>query len=139
MKRALHTLAIAGGVLLSGAAAAQAVDYGQAEYAASCAGCHGAAGRGDGHFREYLNRAPADLSVLARSNGGVFPAQRVFDAIDGRKTVTGHGRAGEMPIWGAAYASQAKGDPTVAGLPPETAARLKIALLVDYLYRLQQR
>ncbi len=139
MKNALRTLAIAGALLLSGAAVAQSIDYGQSEYAASCAGCHGTGGRGDGHFREYLNRAPADLTVLARNNGGVFPAQRVFDAIDGRRTVSGHGRAGEMPIWGAAYASQAKGDPTVAGLAPETAARLKIALLVDYLYRLQQR
>lgn len=139
MDAVLRALVVAGGVLLSGAAAAQSIDYGQTEYAGSCAGCHGAAGRGDGHFREFLNRTPADLTVLARSNGGVFPAQRVFDAIDGRKTVTGHGRAGEMPIWGAAYASPSKGDPTVAGLAPEAAARLKVALLVDYLYRMQQR
>lgn len=139
MDRRLRGLMLAAGVLLSGAAAAQSVDYGQAEYSGSCAGCHGAGGRGDGHFREYLNRAPADLTVLARNNGGVFPAQRVFDSIDGRRTVNGHGRAGEMPVWGAAYAMQSRGDPTVAGMAPEAAARLKIAMLVDYLYRIQQR
>lgn len=120
-------------------AAAQSIDYGQAEFAANCSGCHGAAARGDGHFREFLNRAPADLTVLARTNGGVFPAQRVMQAIDGRNTVSGHGRAGEMPVWGAVYATQVKGDPTTAGLPPEAAARMKIALLVDYLNRIQQR
>ena len=138
MKALLGTAAL-GGVLLCGPARAQTIDYGQAEFVASCAGCHGKGARGDGHFREYLNRAPADLTGLARNNGGVFPAQRVFDAIDGRKSVTGHGQAGEMPIWGAAYSAQSRGDPTSTGLAPETAARLKIALLVDYLYRQQQR
>ena len=138
MKTLLASAAL-GGMILSGPSLAQSIDYGQAEFAASCAGCHGKGARGDGHFREYLNRAPADLTTLARNNGGVFPAQRVFDAIDGRKTVSGHGQAGEMPIWGATYAAQSRSDPTTAGLPPDTAARLKIALLVDYLYRQQQR
>lgn len=130
---------LAAGALAAQPAAAQSIDYGQAEFAASCSGCHGPAARGDGHFREFLNRAPADLTTLARNNGGVFPAQRVMQAIDGRNTVSGHGRAGEMPIWGAVYATQGKGDPTTAGLPPEAAARMKIALLVDYLNRIQQR
>jgi mono/diheme cytochrome c family protein len=130
---------LATGALAALPAAAQSIDYGQAEFAASCSGCHGATARGDGHFREYLNRAPADLTVLARGNGGVFPVQRVMQAIDGRNTVSGHGRAGEMPIWGAVYVTQVKGDPTTVGLAPEAAARMKIALLVDYLNRIQQR
>jgi mono/diheme cytochrome c family protein len=134
-----HALAIVAAAIVSAPAGAQSIDYGQAEFAASCSGCHGAMARGDGHFREYLNRPPADLTVLSRNNGGVFPAQRVMQAIDGRNTVSGHGRAGEMPIWGTAYAMQAKGDPSTAGLPPEAAARMKITLLVDYLNRIQQR
>jgi mono/diheme cytochrome c family protein len=126
-------------LFLSAPSLAQTIDYGKAEFAASCAGCHGAGGRGDGHFREFLNRAPADLTTLATSNGGLFPAQRIMEAIDGRKTVSGHGRAGEMPIWGAVYAAAGKSDPATAGLPPEAAANMKIALLVDYLKRIQER
>ena len=130
MKTLLTTAALCG-LMLSGPSFAQSIDYGKAEFDTSCAGCHGKGARGDGHFREYLNRAPADLTVLARNNGGVFPAQRVFDAIDGRKSVSGHGQAGEMPIWGASYMAQAKSEPTATGLAPEAAARLKISLLVD--------
>jgi mono/diheme cytochrome c family protein len=138
--KTLIAFAVTAGASMSAPAFAQSIDYGQAEFAASCSGCHGRSARGDGHFREYLNRAPSDLTVLAKNNGGVFPAQRVLEAIDGRKTVSGHGRAGEMPIWGAVYATQqGKGEPATAGLPPEAAARMKIAMLVDYLYRQQQR
>ncbi|MFO0232300.1 MAG: hypothetical protein ACK51M_04450 [Burkholderiales bacterium] len=137
--RRLPALALAIGAIATAPALAQSIDYGQAEFSASCSGCHGTTARGDGHFREFLNRPPADLTVLARNNGGVFPAQRVMQAIDGRNTVTGHGRAGEMPIWGTAYAMQAKGDPGTAGLPPGAAGRMKFALLVAYLNRIQQR
>jgi len=138
MKTSL-ALAIAAAAIVSAPVGAEPIDYGRAEFAANCSGCHGADARGDGHFREFLNRTPPDLTGLALKNGGVFPAQRVMQSIDGRQTVAGHGRAGEMPIWGAAYATQTKGDPSTAGLPPEAAARMKIALLVDYLHRIQRR
>jgi mono/diheme cytochrome c family protein len=130
-------------LILSGVALAQQqtdVDYGKAEYAANCSGCHGPGGAGDGHFREFLNRAPADLTRLARANGGVFPAQRVQEIIDGRRAAAGHGAAGEMPIWGASYMIQARSDPRfTGGAGAEAYARGKVALLVDYLNRIQVR
>jgi len=126
---------------LACAACAQSmnVDHGRAEYINNCSACHGDSGTGDGHFRLFLNRKPADLTVLARENGGVFPAQRVFDAIEGRRTVAGHGQAGEMPVWGTSYVAQARHDPTVPPGAGEAFARARISLLIDYLNRIQVR
>lgn len=115
------------------------IDYGRAEYVNNCAACHGDGGTGDGHFRLFLNRKPADLTTLARENGGVFPALRVFEAIDGRRGVSGHGEAGEMPIWGSTYMAQARYDPAIPPGAAEAYARARISLLVDYLYRIQSR
>ena len=113
-------------------------DYGRSEYMSNCAGCHGTTGVGDGHFRQFLNRAPSDLTALSRNNGGVFPAQRLFEVIDGRQTISTHGAPGEMPIWGASYAAQSRRDPAAAGISSESYVRSRIALLVDYLYRIQR-
>jgi len=113
-------------------------DYGKAEYLSNCAGCHGTEGRGDGHFREFLVRAPADLTRLSKDNQGVFPVQRVIDVIDGRTLVAGHGQR-EMPIWGADYRAQAHA--LYGGRGPvhaESYVRYRIQLLVGYLMRLQQ-
>ncbi|MEN9760309.1 MAG: hypothetical protein RI906_135 [Pseudomonadota bacterium] len=126
---------------VASAAFAQAmnIDQGRAEFMNNCSACHGESGTGDGHFRIFLNRKPADLTVLARENGGVFPAQRVFDSIDGRRTVAGHGQAGEMPVWGTSYVAQARHDPTVPPGSGEAFARARISLLIDYLNRIQAK
>lgn len=115
-----------------------ALDHGKAEYESNCAGCHGVSGRGDGHFAQFLNRAPSDLTLLSRRNGGVFPMQRVSEVIDGRTAVAGHGAAGEMPIWGSTYAAKAKTDPVGRIMFSESFVRNRIAVLADYLYRIQQ-
>jgi len=62
-------------------------DAGKREYDTNCAGCHGAKGRGDGPQAKDLKVKPADLAHLARNNGGVFPINRVYDIVDGRKEV----------------------------------------------------
>jgi len=113
-------------------------DYGRAEYLSNCAGCHGMEGRGDGHFREFLVRSPADLTQLAKDNQGVFPVQRVIEIIDGRTLVAGHGQR-EMPIWGADYRAQAHS--LYGGRGPvnaESYVRYRIQLLVGHLMRIQQ-
>jgi mono/diheme cytochrome c family protein len=133
-----HAIALVGALAVALPAAAQTVDYGRAEFAANCSGCHGASGKGDGHFRQFLNRAPADLTQLARKNGGVFPMKRVHDAIDGRNPLPMHGAPGEMPIWGDAYAVQAQREGMVAGMTQEVYVRNKVNLLIDYVFRLQQ-
>ena len=58
---------------IAGAARAQDVDVGKAEFQSSCASCHGADGKGNGPLREQLKVPPSDLTVLARNNNGVFP------------------------------------------------------------------
>lgn len=44
---------------------AATVERGAAIYAANCASCHGAAGRGDGEAARTLNPRPADLAWLS--------------------------------------------------------------------------
>jgi mono/diheme cytochrome c family protein len=72
---------------------------GAKSYRTYCANCHGPAGAGDGYLADTLAVPPADLTLLAKRNGGVFPAERVAAAIDGRDALREHGRR-EMPAWG---------------------------------------
>jgi mono/diheme cytochrome c family protein len=114
------------------------VDFGKREYDSNCAGCHGAKGKGDGEYRPYLTKSPDDLTGLSRANGGVFPYQRVYDVIDGRKAVPAHGGR-DMPIWGADYLARAAGDYLDVPYDPEIYVRNRIMALIDYLERLQAK
>ncbi|WP_167449031.1 c-type cytochrome [Mesorhizobium hawassense] len=85
--------------LMLSAAAAQQMSNGQQEYLNSCAVCHGVDGKGDGPMADVLRKRPANLTTLARRNGGEFPYWRVYATIDGRGLVPEHGER-DMPIWG---------------------------------------
>jgi mono/diheme cytochrome c family protein len=85
-----------------GAAVAQEMSYGEAEYLNSCAVCHGPDAEGDGPLTDVLMKRPADLTRLSQKNGGQFPYQRVFAVIDGRYVVSGHGDR-DMPVWGRQF------------------------------------
>jgi mono/diheme cytochrome c family protein len=131
------------------AAAAQAEDFdiGKSEFQSSCASCHGTDARGKGPVSGQLKTAPADLTVLARNNNGVFPMNAVYETISGLKTVPAHGNR-EMPIWGERF------NPII-GLPhtvdpfywnmagpersPEVVVRARILAVIDYLNRIQQK
>src|ERR1700751_81870 len=80
------------------AAAVQAEDFdaGKAEFQSSCASCHGTDGKGKGPVSEQLKVSPADLTILARKNNGVFPTNAVYETIYGSKTIPAHGPR-EMP------------------------------------------
>jgi mono/diheme cytochrome c family protein len=109
------------------------VDFGSREYAASCASCHGPVGKGDGSLVRYLVSKPTDLTTLTRRNGGVFPSQRVWETIDGRGSVDiGPHGSREMPVWGLIYRSEDT-------QPHDLHARNRIASLLDYLARIQQK
>ena len=56
---------------------------GRSAYQESCAGCHGADGRGDGAAAGGLATAPPDLTMIAARNDGVFPRDQVMSTIDG--------------------------------------------------------
>jgi mono/diheme cytochrome c family protein len=49
-----------------------------------CASCHGANGKGDGPAASALKTTPADLTMLAKNNGGKFPADKVASILRGR-------------------------------------------------------
>ena len=132
-------------LLVSKALAEPGIDVGKTEYDSNCASCHGLTGKGDGPLsKKYLTK-PTDLSTLAKRNGGVFPAQRVYEIIDGRQEVEAHGPR-VMPIWGQDYRAEAPdifypnwgGGPYIHDLRGGI-AHAKIISLVDYLYRLQEK
>ena len=120
----------------SGAAVAQTEDelIGAEEYRTSCASCHGTEARGDGPLAEFLTVRPADLTVLSRDNGGEFPLDRVFETIDGRRAVKGHGER-DMPVWGARYQEDVDG--MLGPFGSEMAVTARILLLVFYLQSVQ--
>jgi mono/diheme cytochrome c family protein len=68
-----------------------------------CASCHGREGRGDGPVASALNRRPADLTAIAKRNGGHFPTDRVERFVTGdRDPFSAHGSA-DMPVWGPIF------------------------------------
>jgi len=75
---------------------------GSASFDLYCATCHGRSGRGDGPTAKALRTAPADLTVLARRNNGVFPAGRVSASIIDSSRAAAHGTQ-DMPIWGPLF------------------------------------
>jgi mono/diheme cytochrome c family protein len=98
-------------------------------YKTYCAVCHGKEATGDGPLASSLRFAPPDLTLLAKRNGGAYPADLVFNIIDGRKPVKGHGGP-DMPIWGDAFKQSAEGY-------TEEKVKQRIDALVDFLKWLQ--
>lgn len=131
------------------AAAAQAEDFdiGKSEFQSSCASCHGRDAKGKGPVSDQLKTPPPDLTMLARNNNGVFPANALYETIYGLKTVPAHGTR-EMPIWGERFNPiinlPHSVDPyywKLAGpeKSPEVVVRARILAVIDYLNRVQQK
>ena len=117
--------------------------FGKREFDSNCAACHGMDAKGRGPVAGFLTKNPPDLTLLARGNGGVFPMDRLYRAIDGRDLPEGsqagpHGSR-EMPIWGRDYRLR---DGEYHGDTPYDAdamVRGRILSLLEYLNRLQVR
>jgi len=100
-------------------------------YRTYCASCHGTAARGDGPIASAMTKKPANLTEIAKRNGGLFPSELVFKTIDGQQPIRGHGGP-DMPVWGDVFSkSREAGD----------ADRVKAVIqsLVDYLESIQLR
>jgi len=104
---------------------------GKSVFTTYCASCHGESGRGNGAVAVFLRRRPADLTQIAIRNKGTFPADRVFQMIDGRQVVKVHGDS-QMPVWGDAFAKSATDSDA-------RAVKAKIESLVEYLESIQER
>ena len=125
--------------MLAGCARLANHEVGKEEFESKCATCHGTSGKGDGP-QSVVTKA-ADLTQLAKKNGGVFPTQRVYEIIDGRREVAAHGPR-TMPVWGRFFQVDVPDLPQ--GVPEsnfsyrETSVHNKIQWLIDYLVRLQE-
>lgn len=130
-------IAIGVGVFLC--AEAQAASIGEYEYKNSCSQCHGTSGKGDGPYRTYLTKAPSDLTVLQKNNGGVFPVGYVYSIVEGSADVSLHGPR-DMPLWGSRFRVRAMGDDDKGGMSREESkeyARMRILSLIEYLSTMQ--
>ena len=104
-------------------------------YAAHCAVCHGATGKGDGDMANVLTIPSPNLTLLAKNNGSTFPLLDVIHIIDGRTGVRAHG--GVMPVFGAVFSGDQKEPGQTYGTIIETRGRvLSLAL---YLESIQQQ
>ena len=93
---------------------------------------------GNGPVAPALKMRPANLRLLSKNNGGVFPREEVRDFIDGGKVASGHGSR-EMPIWGMALRGNHPGV-YIPGKPlTEQEAKRRIELLVDYISSIQAK
>lgn len=67
-----------------------------------CASCHGTEGKGDGPAAWAMRTPPTDLTILAKSHEGKFPAGYVGAVMKFGKSFASHG-AEDMPIWGTRF------------------------------------
>jgi mono/diheme cytochrome c family protein len=102
---------------------------GKAMFHEYCAVCHGDEGKGNGPAADALKKAPADLTQVARKNGGAFPEIKVQRIITGEDEVVGaHGNRA-MPIWGNIFRS----------LSNKEGETLRVNALMKYVEGLQAK
>lgn len=142
----LSVLALLIGLLFVISEAAAEEDLiGASEYRVSCLSCHGVGGKGNGPMAKFLTIKPSDLTQLANTNGGQYPElkagrypfTKVFQVIDGRTVVSGHGDRA-MPVWGSRYLAEESGayGPYLGAY--EQTVRGRILELVYYIQSIQQ-
>jgi mono/diheme cytochrome c family protein len=95
-----------------------------------CASCHGKDAKGDGPAAGALKQAPADLTALAKQNGGKYPADRVTSVLRGQTKTMAHGDQ-EMPVWGPVFWKMSQGH--------EEQVQMRVSNLNHYIESLQQK
>ncbi len=110
---------------------AATVSSGETLFQSYCTSCHGPDGKGGGPVSEYLKLPPADLTRIAARRAGNFPEEQIYQIIDGRAPVAGHG-SGDMPVWGIALKESEQ-------LKNEKQVRQSIQNLVGYLKSIQEQ
>lgn len=117
-------------------AMAQDVAFGATIFADHCVACHGQLGAGDGIVGELFANRPANLRHLSKANNGVFPTERVIEAIYGRADIPGHGQS-KMPIWGDYFMTEALNGPAIDPADAAMIAQGRVLSVVSYLISLQ--
>lgn len=93
-----------------------------------CAVCHGTDAKGTGPAADALKKKPADLTQIARKNGGKFPELHVMRVIKGDDVVGAHGSR-DMPIWGELFRS----------LRNQADSDLRVNALMRYIEQIQAK
>lgn len=106
---------------------------GQAMYLRYCGACHGPAGKGDGIAGTLITPKPADLTQIAKTNGGTFPFQGVLAYIDGTKDMRAHGDPA-MPVWGETFRAESAWD-----MGRRVEVQGKLMLITDYVQSIQAK
>lgn len=95
-----------------------------------CASCHGEDAKGDGPAAAALKATPADLTMLAKINGGKYPSMKVTSILRGQAKVVAHGTQ-TMPVWGPVFWKISQGK--------EAEVQQRIANLNRYIESLQAK
>lgn len=103
---------------------------GKEMFTSYCASCHGKDAKGDGPAANALKQLPADLTTLAKRNGGKYPADKVTTILRGQTKLMAHGDQ-EMPVWGPVFWNLSQGH--------EGQVQMRIANLNKYLESLQEK
>jgi mono/diheme cytochrome c family protein len=98
-------------------------------FKAYCASCHGESANGTGVLSVQLRRPVPDLTTFTARNGGVFPAERLRQMIDGRGPAAHGDRT--MPVWGDVFSRQENAN--------DDDAAARIDALVSFLQSIQRR
>ena len=96
-----------------------------------------------------LEIKPADLTILAKRNNGVFSPGEIYKKIDGRYGATSH-PGSAMPIWGCRRTTPPNPQERTVKPKPldslldlacdsEDRIRARILAIVDYLAQIQER
>lgn len=131
---AVKRILLTGLVSVSCASAALADSSGKKDYLQDCAECHGADGKGAQPKKRMLRGyVSVDLTTISKRNGGEFPRQKVYDAIDGRNRIAAHFQ-GDMPRWGTRYSTDETGSQAAAQMAQE-----RISGLVGFIESIQEK
>ena len=96
-----------------------------------CAVCHGTDGKGSGPAADALKKHPADLTQLARKNGGTFPELHVMNFIKGADvTAAGPHGSRDMPVWGQIFSSMS---------PNQDLVQVRVYNLLKYIEGMQAK
>jgi len=125
-------LAFAGSAIAQDAADEFAA--GREEYLAACAACHGENADGNGPIATMFKVPVPDLRKISAGNDGVFPTLAVFQIVDGRTGIRGHGDP--MPLFGNRYKAELAGEIGIYGA--EQLVRSRVLELVYYLESIQE-
>jgi mono/diheme cytochrome c family protein len=107
-----------------------AADSGDEMYKEYCVDCHGKTGKGDGPAAAALKTSTPDLTLLAKKNGGKFPADHVRSVLEMGVAETAHGKK-DMPIWGPLFKAISRRDSRVVNL--------RISSLTAYIKAMQTK